>query len=168
MSRFTRGFKGRGHAERDSRLPPGQYDAGNDWPVLNAEVTPKLEASTWTFAVEGLVERPTTWTWDQIHAVPPSTYSGDIHCVTAWSKLGMTFMPVGVDPQRLLVARDIKLEQFTHSVEVETERGDIEMTPGKLPLAAIEARSGSGKIELLLPEKAAFALIASQRRVAST
>ena len=64
-----------------------------------------------------------------------------------------------VGPMRLVSrARDIKLEQFTHSLEVETERGDIEMTPGKLPLAAIEARSGSGKIELLLPEKASFQL----------
>ena len=61
-------------------------------------------------------------------------------------------------------ARDIKLEQFTQSVELETDRGDIEMTPGKLPLAAIDARSGSGKIELLLPEKAAFQLDATAER----
>ena len=68
-------------------------------------------------------------------------------------------------PIRLVTrARDIKLEQFTQSVELETERGDIEMTPGKLPLAAIEVRSGSGKIELLLPEKAAFHLEATAER----
>jgi DMSO/TMAO reductase YedYZ molybdopterin-dependent catalytic subunit len=97
LARFTRGFRGRGHAERDSRLPPGQYDAGHDWPVLNAEVTPRLETSTWSFAVEGLVQQPSTWTWDGIRALPLSTYSGDIHCVTAWSKLGMTFGGVSVD-----------------------------------------------------------------------
>ena len=35
-------------------------------------------------------------------------------------------------PVRLVTrARDIKLEQFTQSVELETERGDIELTPGK-------------------------------------
>jgi len=44
-----------------------------------------------TFTINGLVERPTTWSWDEIHALPPSTYNGDIHCVTTWSKLGMTF-----------------------------------------------------------------------------
>jgi DUF4097 and DUF4098 domain-containing protein YvlB len=70
-----------------------------------------------------------------------------------------------VGPIRLVSrARDIKLAQFTQSVELDTERGDIEMTPGKLPLAAIEARSGSGKIELLLPEKAAFHLEATAER----
>ena len=57
-------------------------------------------------------------------------------------------------PVRLVTrARDIKLEQFTQSVELETERGDIELTPGKLPLAAIEARSGAGKIELRAARK---------------
>jgi len=94
---FTRGFKGRGAADRDRRLPPGQYDAGRSWPVLTAEVTPTLDLSTWTFTVDGLVERPTTWSWDELHALPPSTYEGDIHCVTTWSKLSMTFDGVAVD-----------------------------------------------------------------------
>jgi len=97
MARFTRGFAGRGRESRDPRLPPGQYDVGNDWPVLTAEVTPRLETSGWTFRVEGLVERPTTWTWEEIHALPASTYAGDIHCVTTWSKLGVTFQGVSVD-----------------------------------------------------------------------
>ena len=30
MGRFTRGFAGRGRGERDPRLPPGQYDTGNE------------------------------------------------------------------------------------------------------------------------------------------
>src|SRR4051794_8599325 len=97
MSRFTRGFTGRSREPRDQRLPPGQYDAGDDWPVLNAEVTPHLDTATWTFGVEGLVSRPTTWTWDEIHALPPSRYEGDIHCVTTWSKFGMRFDGVSVD-----------------------------------------------------------------------
>jgi DMSO/TMAO reductase YedYZ molybdopterin-dependent catalytic subunit len=97
MAKFTRGFVGRGHAERDPRLPPGQYDAGHDWPVLTAEVTPTLDLATWTFTIEGLVERPTTWTWEEIHALPGSVYDGDIHCVTTWSKLGMHWSGVSVD-----------------------------------------------------------------------
>jgi len=97
MASFTRGFTGRGHRERDPRLPPGQYDANNDWPVLNAEVTPSLPTESWTFSIEGLVERPRTWTWDEAHALAPSTYDGAIHCVTTWSKFDMTFTGVSVD-----------------------------------------------------------------------
>jgi DMSO/TMAO reductase YedYZ molybdopterin-dependent catalytic subunit len=97
MGRFTRGFSGRGKAARDPRLPPGQYDAGRDWPVLTAEVTPRLSTDTWTFGVDGLVAHPTTWTWQEIHDLTSSTYNGDIHCVTTWSKLGMTWTGVSVD-----------------------------------------------------------------------
>jgi DMSO/TMAO reductase YedYZ molybdopterin-dependent catalytic subunit len=97
MAKPTRGFLGRGKAARDSRLPPGQYDAGDQWPVLNAEVTPQLDLESWSFSVEGLVAHPTTWTWGEIHALPESAYSGDIHCVTTWSKLGVHFGGVSVD-----------------------------------------------------------------------
>jgi DMSO/TMAO reductase YedYZ molybdopterin-dependent catalytic subunit len=65
--------------------------------VLSAEATPKIDPATWTFTVEGHVEHPTTWTWDEMHALPPSTYRGDIHCVTTWSKLGMQFDGVSID-----------------------------------------------------------------------
>ena len=102
----TRGFTGRGRAARDPRLPPGQYDAGTDWPVLNAEVTPHLDTATWTFTVDGLVDQPTTWTWDELHALAPSTYDGAIHCVTTWSKFDMTFRGVAVDP--LLAAAGLR------------------------------------------------------------
>jgi DMSO/TMAO reductase YedYZ molybdopterin-dependent catalytic subunit len=97
MKKFTRGFTGRSHEARDPRLPPGQYDAGDVWPVLTAEVTPRLDTASWTFTVAGLVAHPTTWSWQEIHALPASTYRGDIHCVTTWSKLGMTFSGVSVD-----------------------------------------------------------------------
>jgi DMSO/TMAO reductase YedYZ molybdopterin-dependent catalytic subunit len=104
--KITRGFTGRARPERAERLPPGQYDTGNSWPVLTAEATPKLPTDTWTFRIEGLVEQETTWTWDEIRALPESTYHGDIHCVTTWSKFDMTFTGVSVDTL-LAVARPL-------------------------------------------------------------
>jgi DMSO/TMAO reductase YedYZ molybdopterin-dependent catalytic subunit len=97
MAPVTRGFFGRGRGARDERLPPGQYDTGDEWPTLTAEVTPRIDTATWTFTVDGLVEQPTTWTWDEIHALPGDEYAGDIHCVTTWSKLGVRFGGVSVD-----------------------------------------------------------------------
>jgi DMSO/TMAO reductase YedYZ molybdopterin-dependent catalytic subunit len=47
--------------------------------------------------VDGLVATPTTWTWDEMHALPQTRYDGDIHCVTTWSKLGTNFDGVSVD-----------------------------------------------------------------------
>lgn len=78
-------------------LPPGQYDVGEGWPVLTAEVTPRVDPQHWTMSVGGLVTDPVTWTWDQVHALPPSDYSGPIHCVTAWSRFDTRFSGVSVD-----------------------------------------------------------------------
>jgi DMSO/TMAO reductase YedYZ molybdopterin-dependent catalytic subunit len=108
---FTRGFEGRRRPPRDERLPPGQYDVGSDWPVLTAEPTPQLSTADWSFTIDGLVEQPTTWTWDEIHGLPPSTYEGDIHCVTTWSKLGVTFAGVSVDTL-LAAARPLPSASF--------------------------------------------------------
>jgi DMSO/TMAO reductase YedYZ molybdopterin-dependent catalytic subunit len=81
---ITRGFVGR-RREHSGPLPPGQYDTGSGWPVLTAEVTPNIDPATWSLSVDGLVERPTTWSWDEIHQLQSSSYVGDIHCVTSWS-----------------------------------------------------------------------------------
>ncbi len=70
MSTPTRGFTGRFHRSRDERLPPGQYDVGSDFPVLTAEVTPRLDPQRWSITVDGLVASPTTWTWDEAHRLP--------------------------------------------------------------------------------------------------
>jgi len=96
MSRFTRGFTGRARAA-NAQLPPGQYDTGASWPVLTAEITPRIDTATWTFTIDGLVEHPTTWTWDEIHALPESQYDGAIHCVTTWSKFDMHWRGVSLD-----------------------------------------------------------------------
>ncbi|MYS81124.1 sulfite oxidase-like oxidoreductase [Embleya scabrispora] len=98
MSSTTRGFVGRHTAaERDPRLPPGQYDARHDFPVLSAEVTPELAAADWSFRVDGLVDRPRAWDWEQAHALPRETYDGPIHCVTSWSRLSTDFGGVPLD-----------------------------------------------------------------------
>jgi len=67
-------------------------------------------------------------------------------------------------PTRLVTrSKDIKLEQFTQGLEVDTERGDVQLTPAS-PVPSIEARSGQGRIELVLPAKASFDLHATAER----
>ena len=71
-------------------------------------------------------------------------------------------------PMRLISgSRDIKMQRFTQSLELETQRGDIELQPG-LPMPSIEARSGVGRVELILPEKATFHLEATAERGEAT
>ena len=93
---FTRAFSGRRRQSREG-LPPGQYDVGSGWPVLTAEVTPRIVPEHWTMSVDGLVANPSTWSWDEMHQLPQSEYAGNIHCVTTWSKLGTSFGGISVD-----------------------------------------------------------------------
>jgi len=104
-------------AERDPRLPPGQYDVGNDFPVLSAEVTPRLEGDRWSMSVDGLVADPQTWSWADLHELPESEFAGDIHCVTSWSKLDTRFSGVSVD---LLLDAAGPLPEATHVLATST------------------------------------------------
>jgi DMSO/TMAO reductase YedYZ molybdopterin-dependent catalytic subunit len=107
------GRRDRREQSGDPRLPPGQYDTGSTFPVLTAEVTPRIDPQTWSFRVDGLVTTPRTWTWDEVQQLPPSTYEGDIHCVTTWSKLGTSFTGVSLD---VLVDQVGLAEEATHVV----------------------------------------------------
>ncbi len=111
MSGPGRSFVGRSKPATGSRLPPGQYDVKDAFPVLSAEVTPRQTTDDWTMTVDGLVGQARSWTWDELHELPRSEYRGDIHCVTSWSKLDTSFGGVGLDV--LLDAAD-PLPEATH------------------------------------------------------
>ncbi len=92
-------------------------------------------------------------------AAVPGRISMDLGQLTASGLVG---------PVRLVAkSRDIKLEKFTESLELDTDRGDIELAPAT-PLPSIEARSGNGRIDLVLPPKAAFELTATAERGEAT
>jgi DMSO/TMAO reductase YedYZ molybdopterin-dependent catalytic subunit len=108
----SRGFRRRRRDAEPGRVPPGQY-VERGFPVLSAGPTPDVDLATWRFRVDGLVARPQEWTWEEIHALPPSAFRGDIHCVTRWSKLDTGFAGVSVDT--LLDAAE-PLPEATHAL----------------------------------------------------
>jgi hypothetical protein len=59
-------------------------------------------------------------------------------------------------------SKDIKLEEFTQSVNLDLERGDIELRPHNVPLPKIEGRIRNvGNIDLALPAQGKFELTVS-------
>ena len=86
MTFVSRGFRGRSRDELDDRLPPGQYET-RDFPVLSAGPTPIVRTEDWRFSIDGKVDQPRTYTWDEVQALPAEEVTVDIHCVTKWSKL---------------------------------------------------------------------------------
>lgn len=93
----TRGFTGRRRPADPGRLPPGQYDVGENWPVLSAEPTPTVRTDDWSLTIDGAVGTARTWSWADLRALPQEKVVRDIHCVTTWSKFDMGFTGVSVD-----------------------------------------------------------------------
>ena len=97
MSPISRGFRGRRSSSDDSaRIPPGQY-VTHDFPVLSAGPTPHRPLDSWSFTIDGAVDTPVSWSWDELQALPSETFTRDIHCVTKWTKLDTVWTGVSLD-----------------------------------------------------------------------
>lgn len=81
-AREGRGLTG---APGAGRLPPGQH-VTEGWPVLDLGVLPRVDRSNWRLAVDGLVEEPVAWGWEDLRKQPVFRHVSDIHCVTSWSR----------------------------------------------------------------------------------
>ena len=68
-----------------------------DFPVLSAGPTPRRPLESWSFSIEGEVDEPLRWSWDEFRALPSEEITKDIHCVTKWSKLDTHWEGVSVD-----------------------------------------------------------------------
>jgi DMSO/TMAO reductase YedYZ molybdopterin-dependent catalytic subunit len=95
MAVFSRGFGAR-RRESDPELPPGQY-LTEDFPVLSAGPTPRIDTADWNFSITTESGAVKTWSWDELMALPIEDVHTDIHCVTRWSKLGTTWRGVSLD-----------------------------------------------------------------------
>ncbi|HTP86923.1 MAG TPA: DUF4097 family beta strand repeat-containing protein [Bryobacteraceae bacterium] len=70
-----------------------------------------------------------------------------------------------VGPIRLSAqARDIQLTDFTQSLDLDVDRGDIELRPAKTGVPKMEVRVRSGDVDLALPPQSKFDLKASTDR----
>jgi hypothetical protein len=92
----------------------------------------------------------------ELHAqAVPGSISMDLGEVNASGLVGPVRFVTG--------SRDVRLEKFTQSLQLETDHGDIQLQPS-LPMPSIDARSGVGRIDLILPDHATFDLQATAER----
>jgi len=97
MGIVSPGFSGRRReAGTGTQLPPGQY-LTEDFPVLSAGPTPRLDKDTWTFTITTETGSTHQWTWAQMMGLPVASFTTDLHCVTRWSKLGTRWEGVSLD-----------------------------------------------------------------------
>ncbi len=93
----TRGFLGRRQQPGTvGRVPPGQHVV-EDFPVLSAGPTPRIAPENWTFTLKVGPKPVKVWDWASFSAMPQTSITRDIHCVTTWSKLDTRWEGVSID-----------------------------------------------------------------------
>jgi DMSO/TMAO reductase YedYZ molybdopterin-dependent catalytic subunit len=55
------------------------------FPVLDLGRQPEVPLERWSLDINGLVENPATWDWQDFTAQPQIRLVSDFHCVTTWS-----------------------------------------------------------------------------------
>ena len=69
MPIISRGFRGRRAPVDPDRVPPGQY-VTHGFPVLTYGPTPRVKTGEWSLSVDGEVDTPTSWRWEDFLALP--------------------------------------------------------------------------------------------------
>lgn len=75
------------------RLPPGQV-LTERFPILHEGDVPVYDMDVWTLRVFGEVDREVLLSYKDIMAMPQTTVTSDIHCVTRWSRFDSSFTGV--------------------------------------------------------------------------
>lgn len=82
--------------DHSDRMPPNQsLAAPGRWPIIGERTSASADPDRpWTLTVDGLVNDPKTFTLDELAALPAERIVLDVHCVTRWSRLDMSFTGV--------------------------------------------------------------------------
>jgi DMSO/TMAO reductase YedYZ molybdopterin-dependent catalytic subunit len=91
---LTREARAEKRTDGRPRLPPGQRVIKQLKPMGGQPGEPS--ARSFRLRVHGLVNKPMELTYDELLALPQTEQASDVHCVTGWSALGMSFLGVRV------------------------------------------------------------------------
>ncbi|WP_416147420.1 molybdopterin-dependent oxidoreductase [Salipaludibacillus sp. HK11] len=94
-------------------LPPGQFKT-EKWPVLHQGEVYEFDQQTWTLKLFGDVDQEITLSYEEVIALPKTTSTIDMHCVTTWSKFNTIFE--GIAFRELL--KKVKLKDGVKYVKI--------------------------------------------------
>ena len=147
----------------EGRLPKGQ-SLTQKFPVLTYGPTPRFDPANWDMRVFGEIEREMRWTWDEFQALPTTTQTVDIHCVTRWSKFDTTWEGVsfrdfvnlfGVKPEAKFVIAHCE-QGYTTNLPLETMMDDDVMLAYKYEGEFLHSRDlidHGGPVRTLVPKR---------------
>lgn len=141
------------------QVPPGQV-VTQGWPILHAGSVPNISIDNWNLRIHGEVKKEIVLNYSELLELNHTVQKNDIHCVTSWSKLGMTWE--GISFKELM-----KLAEPTpkaHFVVFEAEQGfttnlPLDVVNGDDVLIAFKAQGmplppeHGGPVRMLVPKR---------------
>ncbi|WP_342563241.1 molybdopterin-dependent oxidoreductase [Paenibacillus sp. FSL R7-0345] len=113
--------------------PPIGGGAEGSFRVYTVTDIPAFDNSNWSFTIDGLVDKPFTWNWEEFVKLQREVSVSDFHCVTGWSVYKNTWE--GLPLYKLLDMAGVKSE----AVMVKLYSGDGVYTDSlTLPQARME------------------------------
>jgi len=144
------------------KLPPGQKAVKKIFP-RHFGVVPKFDAQTWSFTVDGEVEKPLQLKWDEFLSLPKVATVADFHCVEGWSVLdnkweGVTFKTIVEKAVPKANAKHVLFtcaDGYTTSLPLADLLNDDVLLAYKLNDKWLEPENGA-PLRLIVPSKYAY------------
>lgn len=97
--------------------PPSGGGARGQFRVYTVTPIPTFNNANWSFTIDGLVDKPQKWNWEQFIALKRQVQVSDFHCVTGWSVYGNTW-------------EGIPLKQFLQEAGVQSKAQTVKFYSG--------------------------------------
>jgi DMSO/TMAO reductase YedYZ molybdopterin-dependent catalytic subunit len=126
----------------EKKLPPDQKPIkkllrwGIDHPGIKAN-NPKINIDTYKLTIDGEVENPKTFSWNEFLVLPRTVSVSDFHCVEGWSVIDCRWEGVHIkEIERIVKPRDVaKAVTFTCADNYATSLYREELVPADVLLA---------------------------------
>jgi sulfoxide reductase catalytic subunit YedY len=132
--------------------------------VYTVTPIPKSSAQTWGFTINGLVDKPASWNWEQFISMARTVQVSDFHCVTGWSVYKNTWegIPLSVLLKQAGLKTNGRFVKFYSGDGVYTDTLSLEQANGADVMVAvlhdgkpIHADYG-GPVRLIVPQMYAY------------
>jgi sulfoxide reductase catalytic subunit YedY len=132
--------------------------------VYTVTPLPTFDSQTWRFTLDGLVDKPAIWNWEQFMGMAREVQVSDFHCVTGWSVYNNTWegIPLSVLLKQAGLKSKAKFVKFYSGDGVYTDTLSLEQANMDDVMVALLHdgkpihRDYGGPVRLIVPKMYAY------------